>query len=216
VPAPELIASDRDGSATGTRCTLTTALTGTPDLSPTDRGSWLRQLARTQALIHDVPSRLPVRWDGWYDGEASLRWITDEGLRDEARGAAGSAPLGRQVAFAHGDYQHFNVLWQDGELTGVVDWPNAAMAPRGVDVGHCLLNLAVLFSASCADDYLAAYDDAAGVTVDPRAALRSVLNFDEHWRDFIPRQVDGRASLDLPGMTSRVTELVRRLLVRAG
>jgi aminoglycoside phosphotransferase (APT) family kinase protein len=156
-----------------------------------------------------------VRWNGWYDGEASLRWITDEGLRDEARGAAASAPLGRQVAFAHGDYQPFNVLWQDGELTGVVDWPNAAMAPRGVDVGHCLLNLAVLFSASCVDDYLAAYDDAAGVTIDPRGALRSVLNFDEHWRDFIPRQVDGRASLDLPGMTGRVTELVRRLLVRA-
>jgi aminoglycoside phosphotransferase (APT) family kinase protein len=216
VPAPELIAADRDGSATGTPCTLTTALAGAPDLSPTDRGSWLHQLARTQALIHDVPARLPVRWDGWYDAEAPLRWITDGGLRDEARGAAASAQLGRQVGFAHGDYQHFNVLWREGQLTGVVDWPNAAMAPRGVDVGHCLLNLAVLFSASFADDHLAAYDDAAGITVDPRAALRSVLNFDEHWSDFIPRQVDGRASLDLAGMTGRVTELVRRLLVRAG
>jgi aminoglycoside phosphotransferase (APT) family kinase protein len=216
VPAPELIAADRDGSATGTRCTLTTALAGAPDLSPTDPGSWLRQLARTQAVVHDVPARLPVRWHGWYDAEAPLRWITDEGLRAEARGAAASAPLGRQVTFAHGDYQHFNVLWQDGELTGVVDWPNAAMAPRGVDVGHCLLNLAVLFSASWADDYLAAYDDAAGVDVEVNAALRSVLNFDEHWPDFIPRQVDGRTRLDLPGMTGRVTELVRRLLVRAG
>ena len=107
------------------------------------------------------------------------------------------------------------MLWQDGQLTGVVDWPNAAMAPRGIDVGHCLLNLAVLFS-SWTDDYLAAYDDAAGVDVEVNAALRSVLNFDEHWPDFIPRQVDGRTRLDLPGMTGRVTELVRRLLVRAG
>ena len=48
VPAPELIAADRDGSATGTRCTLTTALTGTPDLSRPIRGAGVRQLARTQ------------------------------------------------------------------------------------------------------------------------------------------------------------------------
>jgi len=48
------------------------------------------------------------------------------------------------------------------------------------------------------------------------AALRSVLSFDEHWAHFIPRQVDGRASRDVRGMTGRVTELVRRLLVRAG
>jgi aminoglycoside phosphotransferase (APT) family kinase protein len=216
VPAPELIGMDRDGSATGTRCTLTTALIGAPDLAPHDPQGWLRQLARTQALIHDIPAQVSTRWDGWYDDEAPLRWITDEGLREDARRAAASAQLDRQVAFVHGDYQHFNVLWQDGTLTGVVDWPNAAMGSRAVDVGHCLLNLAVLFSASRAVDYVAAYERAGGVTVDRQAALRSVLSFDEDWPRFIPRQVDGRAVLDAAGMPDRVTELVRRLLAGIG
>jgi len=56
------------------------------------------------------------------------------------------------------------------------------MTPRGADVGHCRLNLAVLFSVAAADDYLAAYERAADVSVDPAADLRAVLNFDRHGR----------------------------------
>jgi aminoglycoside phosphotransferase (APT) family kinase protein len=163
-----------------------------------------------------VPAQVPSRWAGWFDDAASLHWIVDTGRREDARRAAATAPLDRQVGFVHGDYQHFNVLWQDGTLTGVVDWPNAAMAPLGIDVGHCLLNLAVLFSASRGADYLAAYEHAAGVTVDRQAALRSVLSFDEDWARFIPRQVDGRTVVDIAGMPGRVTELVHRLLADLG
>jgi aminoglycoside phosphotransferase (APT) family kinase protein len=216
VPAPELIGADRDGSVSGARCTLTTAVIGAPDLAPTDPVGWLHQLARTQALIHAVPARVPSRWAGWFDDAAPLHWISDAGLREEARRAAATAQLDRQVGFVHGDYQHFNVLWQDGTLTGVVDWPNAAMAPLGFDVGHCLLNLAVLFSASWADDYLATYERAAGLSIDRQVALRSVLGFGEDWARFIPRQVDGRTVVDIAGMPGRVTELVGRLLAGIG
>lgn len=71
----------------------------------------------------------------------------------------------------HGDYQHFNVLWCDDRLSGVVDWPNAATGNRGSDVGHCRLNLAVLFDARTAGDYLVMYERAAGVPLDRRADL---------------------------------------------
>jgi aminoglycoside phosphotransferase (APT) family kinase protein len=216
VPAPELIAADVDGSTSGTPCTLTSALDGTPDLAPVDISTWVRQLAETQARIHDVPVMVPALWHGGYGVESALDWIPDPGLREAARMAAASARLDPHVGFAHGDYQHFNVLWQDGQLMGVVDWPHAATASRGVDVGHCRLNLAVLFSADLADDYLAAYEQAAGLAVDAGAELRSVLNFDESWPGFIPRQVDGRAPLDIIGMPGRVVDLVRRLVHRLG
>jgi aminoglycoside phosphotransferase (APT) family kinase protein len=117
--------------------------------------SWLSQLATTQAAIHAVPDRPPTRWDGWYDDtdpaqspdrygvrHRPLDWLADRGLRDAARGAA-SGPIGDEKVLVHGDYQHFNVLWRHGRLTGVVDWPNAATGDRGSDVGHCRLNLAV-------------------------------------------------------------------------
>ena len=211
VPAPRLLAMDEDGAETGVRCTLTSALTGQPDLSPADMQSWLGQLATMQALIHAVPDRPQTRWDGWYDEDRPLDWLVDHGLRDAAREAA-AGPLVAEKVFVHGDYQHFNVLWCDGRLSGVVDWPNAATGNRGSDVGHCRLNLAVLFDARTAGDYLVRYERAAGVRVDRRADLRALLCFDLGWQRFIPRQVAGRAPLDLAGMPGRVAAAIREAL----
>ncbi|WP_165521782.1 phosphotransferase family protein [Micromonospora zingiberis] len=211
VPAPELLAMDEDGAETGVRCTLTSALTGQPDLSPADMRSWLSQLATTQAAIHAVPEHPPTRWDGWYDDGTPLDWLVDRGLRAAAREAA-SGPLVGEKVLVHGDYQHFNVLWCDGRLSGVVDWPYAATGNRGSDVGHCRLNLAVLFDSRTAADYLVRYERAAGVRVDRRADLRALLSFDLGWQQFVPRQVGGRAPLDVAGMPDRVAAAIRDAL----
>ena len=208
LPVPELIAADDDGSATGVRCTLTTALPGEPDLAPADLQSWVAQLATTQALIHTAPGTLSVRWDGWYDETEPLDWLADAGLRRAAREAA-SGPLADEKVLVHGDYQHFNILWCDGRLSGVVDWPNAATGNRGSDVGHCRLNLAVLLGPEPAAAYLSAYERAAGVDVDRRADLRALLNFNLDWQRFIPHQVGGRAPLDVAGMPLRVAATIR-------
>ncbi len=212
VPAPRLVALDEDGTESGVRCTLTTALAGQPDLAPADPRSWLHQLATVQAAIHAVPAHPPTRWSGWYDEDGgSLDWLADRGLRDAARQAA-EGPLAEEDVLVHGDYQHFNVLWCDGRLSGVVDWPNAATGNRGSDVGHCRLNLAVLFDAGTAADYLVRYERAAGVRVDRRADLRALLCFGPDWQRFIPHQVAGRAPLDVPGMPGRVAAAVRDTL----
>jgi aminoglycoside phosphotransferase (APT) family kinase protein len=208
VPAPRLLAMDENGAETGGRCTLTSALTGQPDLSPTDMRSWLNQLATTQVAIHAVPDRPQTRWDGWYRDDVALDWLTDRGLRDAAREAA-AGPLAEEKVLIHGDFQHFNVLWRDGQLSGVVDWPNAATGNRGSDVGHCRLNLAVLFDAGTAEDYLTTYERAAGVRVDRRADLRALLCFNSRWQVFVPRQVAGRAPLDVAGMPGRVAATIR-------
>jgi len=224
VPAPQLLAMDEDGAETGVRCTLTSALTGQPDLTPADMQSWLGQLATTQAAIHAVPDHQQARLDVWYDDGAPtpspdqygvryrpLDWLADPGLRNAAREAA-SGPLGDEKVLVHGDYQHFNVLWCDDRLTGVVDWPNAATGNRGSDVGHCRLNLAVLFDTTTAGDYLVMYERAAGARADRRADLRALLCFDLEWQRFIPRQVAGRAPLDLAGMPGRVAAAIRGAL----
>ena len=211
VPAPHLLAIDEDGAEAGVRCTLTSALSGQPDLSPTDMQSWLSQLATTQAAIHAVPDHPQTRWDGWYDETRALDWLPDRGLRDAAREAA-SGPLADEEVLVHGDYQHFNVLWCDDRLSGIVDWPNAATGNRGSDVGHCRLNLAVLFDATTAADYLGMYERTAGVRVDRRGDLRALRGFHLGWQRFIPRQVAGRAPLDLLGMPGRVATAIRDAL----
>jgi aminoglycoside phosphotransferase (APT) family kinase protein len=211
IPAPELLATDEDGAGTGVRCTLTSAIDGQPDLCPIDMRSWLGQLASVQAAIHAVPDSPATRWDGSYAGGAPLEWLADRGLRAAARDAA-AGPDAESDVLVHGDYQHFNVLWRGGRLNGVVDWPNAATGNRGTDVGHCRLNLAVLFDAATADDYLVRYERAAGVRIDRRADLRALLCFDLGWRSFIPRQVAGRAPLDAAGMPTRVAAAIRSAL----
>jgi aminoglycoside phosphotransferase (APT) family kinase protein len=216
VPAPELVGADEDGSVAGTPCTLTSALDGEPDLAPTDMQAWLGQLVATQVAIHEAPGRPETRWDGfWGDGPKSLEWIADQGLRADALEAASEQPEPEQV-LVHGDYQHFNVLWAAGRLTGIVDWPNAGTGSRGADVGHCRLNLAVLFSPEVAAGYLTAYEQQAGTRIDRRADLRALLSFDLAWQRFIPRQVAGRATLDVAGMPERVTAVVRQALLDLG
>jgi aminoglycoside phosphotransferase (APT) family kinase protein len=168
-------------------------------------------LATTQAAIHAVADHPQTRWDGWYDDGAPLDWMTDHGLRDTAREAA-SGPLVEEKVLVRSDYRHFNVRCRDTRLSGVVDWPNAATGNRGSDVGHCRLNLAVLFDTRTAGDYLVMYERAAGVRVDRRADLRALLCFDLGWQRFIPRQVAGRAPLELAGMPDRVAAAIRGAL----
>nr|WP_246416354.1 phosphotransferase [Nocardioides luti] len=208
VPVPELV-------ATGPRRTLTTALAGEPDLAPADPASWLAQLAAAQAAVHTVtplPANPRAAADRYEDRPRALDWIADRGLREAARQAADGPPPRDDLAFVHGDFQHFNVLWLDGRLTGVVDWPHAGVASRGTDVGHCRLNLAVLLGPQAAAGHLTAYERAAGAPVDRRADLRSLLCFDVEWQEFIPRQVAGRAALDVAGMPDRVAHTVRDAL----
>jgi aminoglycoside phosphotransferase (APT) family kinase protein len=114
----------------------------------------------------------------------------------------------------HGDYQHFNQLWLDGVLTGVVDWGSATTGCPDSDVGHCRLNLAVLFSTDCAERFRLAYEMEAGRRVDPWWDLAELLEYSPEWQAFIPIQVAGRVPVDTQGMTERVEELISLTLAR--
>jgi aminoglycoside phosphotransferase (APT) family kinase protein len=114
----------------------------------------------------------------------------------------------------HGDFQHFNLLWARGRLTGVVDWSVASLGPPEIDVGHCRLNLAVLFSADRAERFRLAYGAETGRSTDPWWDLHALASYGDGWRHFIPIQVGGRVPVDTGGMTGRVEQLVESALRR--
>ena len=116
--------------------------------------------------------------------------------------------------FIHGDFQHFNFLWTRGRLTGVVDWGAASTEPPSADVGHCRLNLAVLFGADRAERFRLAYQAEAGRSVDPWWDLHALAAYGDAWRRFIPVQVNGRVPVDTGGMTARVEEVLAAALRR--
>jgi aminoglycoside phosphotransferase (APT) family kinase protein len=214
LPAPRFLAADPTGESTGVPALLMSRVAGRMDLAPVDRKAWLRQIASMAVRIHelDVDAR-PYRWEArtvpvpaWASKPAD--W------RAAAKLVRGPAPH-HDIRFAHGDYQHFNFLWQRGRLTGVVDWVFAFRGPADVDVGHCRLNLAVLYSAELAADFLAAYEAEAGRRVDPYWDIRcATAPAFEDWTQFIAVQVDGRAPFDRVGVTKRVDELLSAALRR--
>jgi aminoglycoside phosphotransferase (APT) family kinase protein len=114
----------------------------------------------------------------------------------------------------HGDYQHFNLLWSRERLTGIVDWSGIWLGPPEVDVCHCRLNLAVLYSAEVAEEFRAIYEAEAGRAVDPWHDVHRLGVYGKEWPRFIPIQVHGRAPVRR-GMTARVEDLLRRALNRA-
>jgi aminoglycoside phosphotransferase (APT) family kinase protein len=214
VPAPRVLAVDPAGESTGVPSLLMTRVPGRVDLTPTDAKAWLRQIAAMAVRIHELDvDAEPYRWEAkdvpippWASRPAA--W------RAAATVVRGPAPV-HEVRFAHGDYQHFNFLWQRGHLTGVVDWVGAYRGPADVDVGHCRLNLAVLYSAELAADFLADYEADAGRRVDPYWDIRCATSpARTDWTAFIPIQVGRRARFDRGGIHRRLDEHLAAALRR--
>ena len=131
-----------------------------------------------------------------------------------AKDVVTAEPPQTEAVLTHGDYQHFNVLWSRGRLSALVDWSQAGIASPDIDVGHCRLNLAVLYSPEIAERFRRVYESEAGRQVEPWWDIHQLLAYGDDWPTFIPVQVAGRAPVDVRGMTGRVEELLVMALAR--
>ncbi|CAM3587221.1 phosphotransferase family protein [Occultella aeris] len=219
VGAPELIATDPAGEWTGRPANLMTHLPGAGQLRPADVERWTGEMAARLALIHDQPrdphQPISKKWVD-LDDQDRRAWLADLPHGDEALSLARAATVPVREVFGHGDYQHFNLLWNRGRLTGVVDWTMSGVADAGRDVGHCALNLAVLYGPDRAGRFVAHYEAITGTRVDPAWLMSELLDFSPAWPEFIPRQVGGRVPVDRAGMRGRVEELIVEVLRAAG
>jgi aminoglycoside phosphotransferase (APT) family kinase protein len=213
IPAPRVMGWTTDvgvGPAV-----LMTRLPGQVHLMPRDRDGWLRQLAQMLARIHALAVD-GKRFESWLDG-SQLSPPPDARRVDvwkEAIALVSQEHAPTRTCFLHRDYQHFNVLWSGERLTGVVDWIEACAGPPEVDVGHCRLNLTVLFSADVAEDFRAMYEAESGHRADPWWDIHALLSYGPSWKQFLPIQIDGRAPLDADGMTGRMEDVLERALRR--
>jgi aminoglycoside phosphotransferase (APT) family kinase protein len=214
IPAPRLIASTTDAAAGGP-AVLMTRLPGDVCLMPRDRDEWLRQMAQMLVRIHALRLDVPA-FESWLTPDrlspppdASRADIWTEAFALVARPHAPAS-----TCFLHRDYQHFNLLWSDERLTGVVDWIEACAGPPEIDVGHCRLNLTVLFSADVADRFRAIYEVESGQRIDAWWDIHALLSYGPAWKDFLPIQIDGRAPLEVGGMTGRMEQVLKGALER--
>jgi aminoglycoside phosphotransferase (APT) family kinase protein len=214
VPAPHLVASTGDAAAGGPAL-LMTRVPGRVFLMPRDREPWLQQMAQMLARIHALDAT-GAGFESWLDA-GTLTPPTDASRVDiwrEAFALVAEERKATRTCFIHRDYQHFNLLWSRGRLTGVVDWSGAGVGPPDVDVGHCRLNLTLLFSVHVAERFRELYEAESGRTVDQYWDLHALLSYGPDWKDFLPLQIDGRAPLEVKGMTRRMEEVLTLALRR--
>jgi aminoglycoside phosphotransferase (APT) family kinase protein len=121
---------------------LITRLRGTADIMPADPHHAAVELAHGLARIHATPP---------------------PALRDGPRLPHPGAEQPRVLT--HYDYWSGNVLWDGPDLSGIVDWSGASLAPRGFDVAWCRLDLVLLHGPEVADAFLTAYEQATATEV---------------------------------------------------
>ena len=174
LPVPGLIAVDARGEHCGVPATLVEKVEGAVILEPTNQREWLRGLAESAARIHRVEAS-GFRWKYRPFNESDRltvpAWSKEQSAWKRAiEIVQGAAPSYREC-FIHRDFHPSNVLWQNGRVSGVVDWVNGCRGPAGIDVAWCRHNLANLHGVAVADDFLSAYIEAAG----------SEFEYDPHW-----------------------------------
>jgi len=146
LPAAASLALDADGGHCGHPAHLMSLLPGSVQVGRHDDDS-LARLADLLASIHAVEVSAAVRpYESWAF-EAKYRvpsWATDAVTWETAFDVLRSEPPAFAPTFIHRDFQPRNVLWEDGGISGVVDWVETSWGPADLDVAHCSTALALL------------------------------------------------------------------------
>ncbi|WP_176611548.1 phosphotransferase family protein [Actinomadura sp. WMMB 499] len=216
--APRLLAADPDGARTGRPATLITVLPGAPDILHTDPGAAAARLGRALARLHAVPTgTLAELRDGVATSDAAPARRLDQGPTGPIVDAHARTIAAEPRVLTHSDFWAGNVMWSDGELTGVIDWSGGSLAPRGFDVGWCRLDLVILHGSETAAAFLDAYENAAGYPVAnvelwDLYTLRSSHQTVETW---VPNYRDlGRTDLTADALRARHTAWTHECLHR--
>ncbi|MFP8783962.1 phosphotransferase family protein [Planococcus plakortidis] len=207
ISAPRVLAFDENGEACGMPAVLMTKVPGAVIFPPAYDAGWLDGLAQTLVEIHRQKAEgFPYEYFAYNDARRLERpkWSRVEGdwMRAFYIVAAGGPPV--EYSLIHRDYHPGNILWESGQVSGVVDWVNACRGPAGVDVGHCRVNLAQLYGTRVANEFLVAYERCAGesFTYDPYWDLLSLIDI----LDGSPAVYPGWKAFGLSGLSD---ELVR-------
>ncbi|AWW73529.1 phosphotransferase family protein [Erythrobacter sp. KY5] len=185
VTAPQVVAvlEPQDGIGSGF---VMRALPGTPNpkeiLLFDEADALLKQAARDLARIHslgrgDVPDAVPVM--DYRQAIADLRAQFEEAGGDRPIIALGlkwmadNCPDECEPVLNHGDYRMGNLLAQPGRLTGVLDWELAHFGDRHEDLAFGCMAVwrfarydRPALGLGSLEDYFAAYEAEAGVSVD--------------------------------------------------
>lgn len=215
VPAPRLIDFDTNGDLCGNPALLMSYLDGHIEMTPKDPEDWLRQIATMLALIHRTAIEAPL-YESWLNVNNLIvpEWSRQPALWHQAFSLMEEIPPRSESCFIHHDFQQFNLLWQRGKLTSVVDWIWGSTGAPSVDVAHIRLNLSVIYSSSLAERFLRLYEEVSDRAVERWWDVEGLLLYLPGWGSFLQQQAGRRFQVDFEGMHERVEGTLRAALQR--
>lgn len=185
---PALVAFDPAAASADVPALVMTRLAGHDDLAPADLDPYLDGLVAALRAVHAVPA--PVRTLDNYRPWGLDRMVDPPSWtrRPDAWRRAFEIARRPVPAYApvlcHRDFHPGNVLWDDGLVSGIVDWTHTCRGPAAADVAHCSQNLALLFGRDVADEFVHRYgpvDDLAWFEVVNAAGWSDLAEW--RWHD---------------------------------
>ncbi len=210
ISTPELVAYDESGEYGGYPAVLMSKCEGAINLHPINFFEWVAGMAHTLSQIHTLhnpsfewtyfpyhehESLIPPHWSSYQqEWERAIHYVSKRN------------PIENERYFIHRDYHPVNLLWKNNRISAVVDWVNACLGPRGIDVGHCRLNLALLYGTEVADQFLQSYlERNDSFQYDPYWDLKGLFDT----LPGPPRVYEGWLDYQVKGLTSQL--MIKRL-----
>jgi aminoglycoside phosphotransferase (APT) family kinase protein len=197
IPCPDPIFCDLTGAMLGSPAIVTRLLPGAQILANPANPLWAERAPTVAALlasIHmlDCPPALAASLP---DSTAQATWFLQGGsipdyMRDHPDGALIWEVVQQELsrlqldkpALVHGDYWSGNILWDNGQLSGLLDWENAAFGERGFDVANCRMEMFVDGMDAAADTFLRTYETRTGKAVANLALCELVVAVQPMWQ----------------------------------
>ena len=186
IPAPEPLYLDEHGTLLGSPGIVTSYVPGQQIMCPSDPVKWARALATMLVRIHSVPCNAAAR-DFLLDANSEATWFVHPGVVPDYMNAHPDGAMVWQAVHAtdsdpptdsdphllpdiqqeeptlvHLDYWRGNVLWDQGQITAVVDLEEAAYGDPGIDVAYCTMELVIMGMIEAAEEFLSAYEAETG------------------------------------------------------
>jgi aminoglycoside phosphotransferase (APT) family kinase protein len=223
VPAPHPLYLDEDGALLGSPGIVTDFVPGQMLLAHPESPEWVSKIetvAEMLARIHAVPYDECTQ-QFLMDANQEAVWFLKSGTVPPYMAAhPDGAMVWRAVhdlrphlepvqpVLIHLDYWSGNILWNEEQISAIVDWEEAAYGDPAVDVAYCRMELFLEGMDDAADEFLSIYEAETGQNVvnlgfwELAAAARPMLDL-SGW-------------LTRPSMDARFRRFIARARNRAG
>lgn len=213
---PRFLAADAHAEECHAPSLLMSTLPGKAQLERGVYEAGMPQIAQILYRIHQTPIPLDFHWK--YAPYTPIHemevpnWTTNPDDWKKALHFVQYSTPSFTPVFIHRDFHPTNILWEDGKLSGVVDWINACSGPALVDVAHCRTNFALLYGMDTADSFLKAYLNESPMEYTPYWDILSIFDFVDEEMDVYEGWTElGYADLSSNLMKLRADEYIRYL-----